>query len=188
MRTPALLALLALALTAPPAFAAGNTAETKVGALPLPAASLDAALVATLSPGSYTAQVSGVGNTSGVAILEVYDVSGSARLLNLSTRALVGSANQTFFSGLSVAAGGGARRVLIRAAGPALGALGVGGTLNDPAIAVLDSAGRWYDLIFDGPTDAAPEVAADVCDGCATVWYRGSPLGEACVDFSILRS
>jgi hypothetical protein len=113
-----------------------------VGAFPLTAGSRDAALVATLSPGSYTAQVSGVGNTSGVAILEVYDVSGSARLLNLSTRALVGSANQTFFSGLSVAAGGGARRVLIRAAGPALGALGVGGTLTDPAIAVLDSAGR----------------------------------------------
>ena len=113
-----------------------------VGAFPLTTGSLDAALVATLSPGSYTAQVSGVGNTSGVAILEVYDVSGSARLLNLSTRALVGSANQTFFSGLSVAAGGGARRVLIRAAGPALGALGVDGTLADPAIAVLDAAGR----------------------------------------------
>ncbi|MDG1480563.1 MAG: hypothetical protein P8R54_13280 [Myxococcota bacterium] len=55
-------------------------------------------------------------------------------------------------------------------------------------ISVLDSDGRWYDLIFDGPTDAVPEVAAGVCDGCATVWYRGSPLGEACVDFSILRS
>jgi len=54
-------------------------------------------------------------------------------------------------------------------------------------ISVLDSAGRWYDLIFDGPTDAAPEVAADVCDGCATAWYRGTPLGETCVDFSVLR-
>jgi uncharacterized protein (DUF1800 family) len=113
-----------------------------VGAFALTSGSGDAALVATLSPGAYTAQVSGVNNTSGVAILEIYDVTGSARLMNLSTRAFVGSGATTFFSGLSVASGGGARRVLIRAAGPALTALNVPGTLADPALAVLDSAGR----------------------------------------------
>ncbi len=113
-----------------------------VGAFRLTTNSADAALVATLSPGSYTAQVSGVNNTSGIAILEIYDVSGSARLLNLSTRALVGSGAETFFSGLVVAPGGGARRVLVRAAGPALGNLGVSGAVADPAIAVVDSAGR----------------------------------------------
>ena len=118
------------------------TTMNSVGAFALTSGSRDAALVATLSPGAYTAQVSGVGNTSGVAILEVYDVTGSARLMNLSTRALVGSGTTTFFSGLSVAAGGGARRVLVRAAGPALGALGVGGAIADPAIAILDTAGR----------------------------------------------
>ena len=113
-----------------------------VGAFTLTSGSRDAALVATLSPGAYTAQVSGVNNTSGVAILEVYDVTGSARLMNLSTRALVGSGNTTFFSGLVVAPGGGARRVLVRAAGPALAALGVDGALVDPSVAILDSAGR----------------------------------------------
>jgi len=113
-----------------------------VGAFALSTGSGDSALVATLSPGAYTAQVSGVNNASGVAILEIYDVSGSARLMNLSTRALVGSGATTFFSGLSVAAGGGARRVLIRAAGPSLAPLGVTGVLADPAIAILDAAGR----------------------------------------------
>ncbi len=113
-----------------------------VGAFPLTINSRDASLVATLSPGAYTAQVSGVNNTSGVAILEIYDVTGSARLLNLSTRALVGAGANTFFSGLAVAPGGGARRVLVRAAGPALSALGVSGALADPAIAVVDAAGR----------------------------------------------
>ncbi|MFT5681611.1 MAG: hypothetical protein ACI8RZ_002517 [Myxococcota bacterium] len=54
-------------------------------------------------------------------------------------------------------------------------------------ISLLDSEGRWYDLIFDGPTDAAPEVPEEACDGCATAWYRGTSLGEACVDFSVLR-
>ncbi|MBL9201208.1 MAG: DUF1800 family protein [Opitutaceae bacterium] len=113
-----------------------------VGAFALTNGSQDAALVATLSPGAYTAQVSGVNNATGVAILEIYDVSGSARLMNLSTRAVVGSGANGLFSGLSVAPGGGARRVLVRAVGPALGAFGVAGPLADPAIAILDSAGR----------------------------------------------
>lgn len=113
-----------------------------VGAFALANNSADSALVASLSPGAYTAQVSGVNNATGVAILEIYDVSGSARLLNLSTRALVGSGASTFFSGLVVAPGGGARRVLMRAAGPSLANLGVSGVLADPAIAVLDAAGR----------------------------------------------
>ncbi len=113
-----------------------------VGAFALATGSGDSALVATLSPGAYTAQVSGVNNASGVAILEIYDVTGSARLMNLSTRAFVGTGASTFFSGLSVATGGGARRVLVRAAGPSLAPLGVSGVLADPAIAILDSAGR----------------------------------------------
>jgi hypothetical protein len=57
----------------------GGTAELtaafgQVGAFALPAASRDAALLATLQPGSYTVQVGGVGGTSGVAIVEVYEV------------------------------------------------------------------------------------------------------------------
>ena len=54
-----------------PALAA---AFTQVGAFPLPATSADAALLLTLAPGSYTAQVAGVGGTTGVALVEVYEV------------------------------------------------------------------------------------------------------------------
>jgi uncharacterized delta-60 repeat protein len=43
-----------------------------VGAFALPATSKDAALLATLPPGAYTAQCSGVGGTTGVALVEVY--------------------------------------------------------------------------------------------------------------------
>jgi len=46
----------------------------RVGAFALPTGSHDAALLITLPPGSYTAQVSGVGNSTGVALIEVYDV------------------------------------------------------------------------------------------------------------------
>lgn len=122
--------------------AAINQASGQVGAFALTNNSNDAALVATLQPGAYTAQVSGVGNTQGVAILEIYDVTGSARLLNLSTRAFVGSGANGFFSGLSVAPNGGARRVLVRAAGPALSALGVPGALSNPSLSITDAAGR----------------------------------------------
>lgn len=65
--------------------------RASVGAFSLANGSRDAALVATLSPGAYTAQVNGANNGTGVAILEIYDVSGSARLMNLSTRAVVGT-------------------------------------------------------------------------------------------------
>jgi hypothetical protein len=45
-----------------------------VGAFALPTGSKDAALVATLGPGSYTAVVSGVSNTTGTALVEMYVV------------------------------------------------------------------------------------------------------------------
>lgn len=41
---------------------------------PLPPTSKDAALVVTLAPGHYSAQVSGVNTTTGVALVEVYEV------------------------------------------------------------------------------------------------------------------
>lgn len=47
---------------------------TALGAFPLAAAdSKDAAVLITLSPGSYTAQVSGVGNATGEALVEIYE-------------------------------------------------------------------------------------------------------------------
>ena len=46
-----------------------------VGAFALASpASRDAALLVTLQPGSYTAQLSGVGGTTGVALIEIYEV------------------------------------------------------------------------------------------------------------------
>ncbi len=51
-----------------------SAAFTQVAAFPLSAASADAALLISLTPGSYTAQVAGVGGTTGVALVEVYEV------------------------------------------------------------------------------------------------------------------
>jgi hypothetical protein len=57
----------------------GGTAELtaafgSVGAFVLPSTSKNAALLVTLPPGNYTAQVSGVNSTTGVALVEVYEV------------------------------------------------------------------------------------------------------------------
>ena len=57
----------------------GGTAEltsafSSIGAFALPAGSRDAAVVMTLAPGNYTVQVNGVARTTGVALVEVYEV------------------------------------------------------------------------------------------------------------------
>lgn len=51
-----------------------GAAFSRVGAFALTPGSRDAALLATLPAGGYTVQVSGVGNTTGEAIVEVYEI------------------------------------------------------------------------------------------------------------------
>ncbi len=51
-----------------------TTAFQSVGAFSLAANSKDAALIVTLPAGSYTAQVSGVGGTTGIALVEIYEL------------------------------------------------------------------------------------------------------------------
>ena len=49
-------------------------AFASVGAFALPVSSKDAAIVVTLAPGNYTAQVTGVGSSAGLVLVEVYEV------------------------------------------------------------------------------------------------------------------
>lgn len=51
-----------------------TAAFAAVGAFALPAGSLDAALFATLPPGSYTVRAAGVGTTTGSALIEIYEL------------------------------------------------------------------------------------------------------------------
>jgi hypothetical protein len=44
------------------------------GAFAFPAGSADSAILITLGPGAYTAEVSGVNNTTGIALIEAYEV------------------------------------------------------------------------------------------------------------------
>ncbi len=122
-----------------------------VGAFTLPAASKDAALVATLSPGAYTAPVTASDRGSGVTLLEVYDAStlGTISLVNASTRAFVGTGDAVLIPGF-VISGTGTLRLLIRAIGPALARFGLDGVLADPTITLyrgstlLASNDNWF--------------------------------------------
>ena len=111
-------------------------AANAVGAFALLPNSLDAALLVTLDPGNYSAQVNGVGGASGVALVEVYDASDAtqpARLANISTRAQVGVGGGALIAGL-VIAGDQPKSVLVRAVGPSLAQFGLDGVLADPRL------------------------------------------------------
>jgi hypothetical protein len=110
-----------------------------VGAFPLPAASLDSALMRTVE-GGHTAQVSGP--AGGNVLVEAYDAGtgASPRLSNISARNFVGTGGDILIAGFTIA-GSGPKNLLIRAVGPTLGAFGVPGTLADPKVAVYNTAG-----------------------------------------------
>jgi hypothetical protein len=54
--------------------AALQAAFDSVSAFAFPTTSTDAAVLVTLAPGAYTAEVSGANGTTGVALLEMYDM------------------------------------------------------------------------------------------------------------------
>ena len=118
-----------------------SAAFARVGAFALTATSRDSAVIVTLPPGNYTAQVAGTGTSTGVALAEVYEIGNTgAKLLNTSTRLTISAASSPII-GMVVAPGTGTRKLLIRTAGPALGAFGLTGTLADPAIRITNSLG-----------------------------------------------
>ncbi len=120
----------------------GGGTFAKVGASGLTTGSADAAFVATLAPGNHAAQATvGTGANQGLAQLEVHDVDGAGRLLNVSVRARVGGAAGQLTADLGAASGRGPRQILVRVAGPALRGFGVADALEQPTLAILDRAG-----------------------------------------------
>jgi len=111
-----------------------------VGAFALPAGSADSALfVSNLGTGSHTAQVDGVGGTTGAALVEVWDAdtgTPTARLSNISTRAPVGTS--TLIAGF-VIGGNTSDTVLIRGVGPSLATLGLTNVLSNVQLTLYDS-------------------------------------------------
>jgi uncharacterized delta-60 repeat protein len=114
-----------------------DSAATAIKSLGLqPSDDRESALLATVSPGNYTAVVRGANEESGVALVEVYDLDNlavNAKLANISTRGQVLTADKVMIGGF-VVAGGADKKVIIRAIGPSLAAIGIQGALSNPTL------------------------------------------------------
>lgn len=103
---------------------------------------LESALVATLSPGAYTATVHGKNGTTGNGLVELYDLDQATEcdLANISTRGSVQSGDGVMIGGF-VLGGQDKARVLVRAIGPSLTQFGVSQALTDPMLELHDGNG-----------------------------------------------
>src|SRR6478736_6326349 len=107
-----------------------------------PTAASESAIIANLNPGNYTAILRGVNDTTGVALVEVYDLSpGTTSLLgNISTRDFVETGQNVMIGGFIVQ-GAGAKRVIVRAIGPELTQYGITNPLANPTLELHNASG-----------------------------------------------
>jgi len=109
-----------------------------------PSAATESAIVATLAPGAYTAILAGKNATTGIGVVEIYDLDSSSEAMfgNISTRGRVGiAADEVLIGGLIIGGGSdGASRAVIRGMGSPYG-YGVPNELYDPTLELRDSNG-----------------------------------------------
>ena len=139
--------------------------ETAIQATGIPPTDdLEAAIIETLDPGSYTVILRGMGMTTGVGLVEIYDLDQGvdSKLANLSTRAFVDTGNNIVIAGF-ILGGSGNDRIVARGIGPSLTAFGVPNALPDPTLELRDGNGAllvanndWQ----DDPAQAAELTAA----------------------------
>jgi hypothetical protein len=118
----------------------------------------ESAIIADLPPGNYTAILRGVNNSTGVALVEVYDLSPepSSILGNISTRAFVQTDDDVMIGGFIVQ-GTQPKKVIVRAIGPSLAQYGVPNVLANPTLELHDRTGaliafnnNWATTIIGG--------------------------------------
>jgi autotransporter-associated beta strand protein len=148
----------------------------------------EAAIVATLRPGSYTAIMRGAGNTTGIGVVEVYDLAAdvSAKLANISSRGFVETGDNVMIGGFI--AGNQATPVIVRALGPSLTPFGIADALADPTLTLHNAQGAilafnndWRDteqIAIEGtgvsPTDPKESaILATLAPGNYTAIVRG---------------
>ncbi|MDA9764497.1 hypothetical protein N9C83_03960 [Opitutales bacterium] len=134
----------------------------------------EAVIVTDLFPGSYTAHVRDSQGRSGIGLVEAYYVedenSGGAtsRLINISTRSLAGSGDESVIGGL-VVSGSKPKQVLIRGIGESLGAAGVANALSDTFLELFSGGTKvtdnddWQSAANSGEVQAllAPGAASE---------------------------
>ena len=98
-----------------------------------------------MPPGNYTAILSGKNGTTGIGLVEVYDISPGvfAELTNVSTRGFVGTGDNVLIGGFITSGGNGSTEVVVRGLGPRLSQppFNLSGTLADPVVTLVDQNG-----------------------------------------------
>ena len=121
-----------------------ETQEAEIDATGLaPTEDAESAILMTLAPDAYTAIVSGKDGTSGVGLVEGYDLDQAAdsQLGNISTRGFVETGSNVMIGGFILGNGSGTTNILVRAIGPSLSLVGVSGALADPTLELHDANG-----------------------------------------------
>jgi len=105
----------------------------------------EAAILTSLSPGNYTVVVRGASNTTGIGLVDCYDLDDGAgsQLRNISTRGFVLTGDKVLIAGV-VVKGPGNEKVVIRGLGPTLGQapFNVPNSLADPFLDLRDGNGN----------------------------------------------
>ena len=154
-----------------------SAAATAVGAFAWnDPASLDSALLQSLAPGAYTAEITSASGDSGVALAEVYDdtpagtfTASLPHLVNVSARATVGTDASVLIAGF-VIGGSTSKTVLIRASGPALDPFGVTDTLSDPELQLFNAATTGGPIAVNDDWGGDPQVVAAASAVGAFAW------------------
>ncbi len=122
-----------------------DTQESEITATTVaPSNNLESAIVASLPPGAYTAIVRGNGNTTGVALIEAYDLDQTvdSQLANISTRGVVDTGDNVLIGGFIVGGPDGVESTaIVRALGPSLSGAAGPSVLADPNLELHDSDG-----------------------------------------------
>jgi hypothetical protein len=132
----------------------------------------ESAIIWTLTPGQgYTAIVRGKNGTTGIGVVEAYDLdhSPTSKLGNISTRGFVDVDNNVMIAGVIVGPGNGtSARILARALGPTLSDVGVPGALADTTLDLVNSSGtvvRSNNNWRDDPVQQSAIEAAGLAPG-----------------------
>ena len=125
-----------------------------------PSNDLESAIIANLAPGSYTAVVRGLGNTTGTGLVDAFDLSASslARVVNFATRGLVQPGEKLLTAGFIIQDG--PVRAVIRAIGPSLTGppFNITNALPDTTLQLRDQNGNLVQENDDWETDQKQEL------------------------------
>ncbi len=108
-----------------------------------PTNNFESAIVATLAPGRYSAILRGKNGTTGVGLVEMYDLSptSNSALANISTRGFVQTGNDVMIAGFIFGNGSASEKVIVRALGPSLAGSNVANVLADPTLGLYNANG-----------------------------------------------